>query len=407
MSLIGRYIFRQIAFAFLLSLTVLIALMWLGQALGQVSLVMSQGQTLWLFLKVTLLAMPSLIVFIAPLALLIATIQTLNRLNNDSELVVVTAAGAPRRQIVAPVMFAAAIVMLVVGILSTLVQPHTARELRLVMTQVNADVIASFAQEGRFTQLRGITLHIRERRPDGTLVGLLLHDGRDPNAVTTFLAERGRILREDNGRALLLMENGSAHRDGGTAQTTNMIAFTRYAYDLSDFTQAGETLVLHPRERTTMELLFADTQEAYYQQRQGRFRAELHARFSEMLYPLAFAAIALATVGFARTSRQTRSRFVFIAIVWAIGLRLLGFASFNMTRSDIWAVFLVYALPLGALALALAIALGRTGGLTRVAQRELRRVPWARIASASGIDRVRAVLAPRMSAFLQRAGFRG
>ena len=136
MSLIGRYIFRQILFAFLLTLVTLVVLLWLSQALKQVSLVMAQGQTLLLFLKVTALALPALIVVIAPVALVIAIIHVLNRLNNDSELVVVTAAGAPRMQVVSPVMSSALIVMLLTAFISLYLQPLATRQFRSIMTQV-------------------------------------------------------------------------------------------------------------------------------------------------------------------------------------------------------------------------------------------------------------------------------
>ena len=126
-----------------------------------------------------------------------------------------------------------------------------------------------------------------------------------------------------------------------------------------------------------------------------------------MLIPLAFAAIAVATVGFARTSRQNRTQLIIVAVVWAIGLRLLGFAMFNLTRAEIWPVFMLYAMPLGALALALAIAMGRTETLERAALAAYRTVPWARLAAATGLDRAYAALVPRLSTFLQRAGFRG
>ena len=51
-----------------------------------------------MFLTVTGLSLPTLVTVIAPVALFIATIYTLNRLNGDSELIVMSAAGmAPQR----------------------------------------------------------------------------------------------------------------------------------------------------------------------------------------------------------------------------------------------------------------------------------------------------------------------
>lgn len=406
MSLIGRYIFRQIMFAFALTLGSLVVLLWLSQALSQVRLVMAQGQTLLLFLRVTTMAVPSLIVVIGPVALVIAVIQVLNRLNSDSELVVVTAAGAPRMQVVSPVMYSAAIVMAMTAAISLFIQPITARQFRVIMTEVNADVIASMAQEGRFTRIDNLTLHIQAREADGTLRGLMLHDMSDPQKVSTYLAERGKIVRE-NDTAFLVMENGNLQRAGETPESITMVAFDRYVYDLSRFTEARGLPVYHSRERSTRDLLFPDTSEPYYKENVGRFRAELHGRFSAMLYPLAFAAIALATIGFARTSREKRGKLIVVAVVWIIGVRIAGFAVLNMARSSIWPVFLMYAVPLSALALALAISFGHTRRLEIMVARAWQRIPFTQIAEKTGYASARRFVKPRMMGLLRMTGLAG
>ena len=49
-----------------------------------------------MLIKMTTLALPNLMAIIAPFSLLIASIHTLNRLNGDQELIVLTASGAHR-----------------------------------------------------------------------------------------------------------------------------------------------------------------------------------------------------------------------------------------------------------------------------------------------------------------------
>ena len=52
-----------------------------------------------MLVKMTTLALPNLMAMIAPFSLLIAAIHTLNRLNSDSELIVLTASGAGYAQL--------------------------------------------------------------------------------------------------------------------------------------------------------------------------------------------------------------------------------------------------------------------------------------------------------------------
>ena len=95
MSLFSRYVFRQVANAFVIILVTLTTIVWLATALKQLDLIVSQGQGFVLFLKMTFLTLPSLMALIAPNAMLMASLYTLDRMNGDSELIVMTAAGAP------------------------------------------------------------------------------------------------------------------------------------------------------------------------------------------------------------------------------------------------------------------------------------------------------------------------
>jgi lipopolysaccharide export system permease protein len=93
--LLERYILRIAFGAFLACLIGLTATIWITQALRELDLLTSKGQTILVFLTVTGLSLPTLITVISPVALFIATIYTLNKLNGDSELIVMSAAGMP------------------------------------------------------------------------------------------------------------------------------------------------------------------------------------------------------------------------------------------------------------------------------------------------------------------------
>ena len=93
MSILSRYILRQVAGALLLIILSLTGVVWIAVALRQIELVTSQGQNIARFLGITLLAIPTMMALIAPIALLIAAIHVLNKLSGDSELIIMTAGG--------------------------------------------------------------------------------------------------------------------------------------------------------------------------------------------------------------------------------------------------------------------------------------------------------------------------
>ena len=197
----------------------------------------------------------------------------------------------------------------------------------------------------------GITFHYRERAGDA-LLGIFMEDPRDKDKIIVYLAERGQTV-ESNGQAYLVLEKGSVQRQQPNSRDTSIVAFERYAVDLSAFNQEGGDVVYKPRERSTTQLMFPDKNELYYQIQEGRFRAELHDRMSSWLYPLAMMMIAFAALGDARTTRQGRGIAIAMAVIAVGVLRILGFAASSAVVRTPWALIGIYGAPFGAIAIAL------------------------------------------------------
>lgn len=347
MALIERYILRITAGAFLACLLGLTAVIWITQLLKELDLLTGKGQTLFVFLMVTLLSLPALITVIAPVALFIATIYALNKLNSDSELIVMSAAGMAPARLMRPFLALTLIVAIVVGYLTIHMMPNSFRDLRDLVTKIRADFVANIVKEGQFTNLdAGITFHYRERA-GSALLGIFLQDRREKDRTIVYIAERGQTV-EIEGQSYLVLEKGSIQRQQPNSRDSSIVSFERYAIDLSAFGQDGDQVVYKPRERTTGDLLFPDRQELYYQIQAGRFRAELHDRLSSPLYPIALMLIAFAALGEARTTRQGRGFAMGMAVVAVVGLRIAGFAASGAAVRTPWALLAVYGVPIGA-----------------------------------------------------------
>src|SRR5947199_8460740 len=103
------YVIRQIIGPFFLFTVVLTLVIWMTQSLRLLDIVINRGQSAALFAWLTMLMLPSLLVVIAPIAFFGAALFALNRLNTDSELVVMWSAGVSRLQVALPVISAAAV----------------------------------------------------------------------------------------------------------------------------------------------------------------------------------------------------------------------------------------------------------------------------------------------------------
>src|SRR5271169_4254999 len=93
MGSIGRYIFRTTMGAFVIILVSLTVVLWFTQAMRDFDLITSQRQTLLVFVEITGLIIPLLVMMIAPIALVMAAAHVLNKLGSDSEIIVMNAAG--------------------------------------------------------------------------------------------------------------------------------------------------------------------------------------------------------------------------------------------------------------------------------------------------------------------------
>ncbi len=342
MSAFDRYIFRTTFGAFLLVLISLTAVIWLTHALREIDLMTNQRQTILTFLGITGLLIPMLILVIAPLALVVAVGHTLNRLNTDSEIVVMNASGMSPWRVFRPFMTTTLVVSALVLWVSAYVAPAGLRELRDWATKVKADFVVNVVQPGRFINIeRGLTLHIRERRPDGQLLGIFIDDRRDPNERATSLAEYGEIVETGRGTFLVLV-NGSVQRVESGRTDPTIVKFERYAFDLSRFAGGVQLGALGVRERNLWDVAFPDANDPTYKQVPTHFRAELHDRLAAPIYPIAFTVLCFAILGAPRTSRQSREISIVMTITIIGALRLIGFACNVVAAQSVAAVYVLW-----------------------------------------------------------------
>ncbi len=331
MGSIDRYIFKTTLASFALVLVSLTGVIWITQALRGIDLMTSQGQTIITFLGITSLVIPALILVIAPIALMIAISHTLNKLATDSEIIVMNAAGFSPFRLFRPFFIATCVVAALVTFIAAFLAPDGLRRIKQWDAEITADVLTNILQPGRFAQLdQNLTLRIRERKPGGVLAGIFVDDRRDPKERVTIIADHGTVIKNENG-SYLVLEDGNLERFETGKRDPALVAFTRYAFDMSKFSNRGRDVALGIRERYLWELVSPPEDDPVFKQLSGQFRAELHDRFLAPIYPFAFAVLTFAFLGTPRTTRQSRNFSIGGSVLAVFGLRMAGFACSVMT----------------------------------------------------------------------------
>ncbi len=370
-KLIERYIFRRAFIATIVATLSLTAVVWVVKAFQGIDLITTKGQSIFLYLYMTTLGVPTIISVILPVGLLIGVTNCIGGMNNDSELVVINASGASQSIIIRPFMALCMMVAVAVMAIALYFGPATLATLRIFVAQVRSDLVSVILKEGKFNKIgRKITFHISARAPGGVLKDVFVLDERDKNETFTYLAKEGVIIKQKGG-AFLLLKNGEIQRASRKNPNISIIKFNSYAFDLSSFSgksAKGTSL----EETSTRALFYPDKNSYYYKKRPNALRAEAHNRLTAGLYPFAFILIVLSISGRARSTRQGYALSITAAFLICVALRGASIGIINSARSNADIMFLIYALPLAGIILpSVYLYLGKQITLPRFIQHQL------------------------------------
>ncbi len=364
MKLIELYILRRVAIMFFAVLGAAVGITWTVQVLQRVDFLTTSGQSIQTIIQFSSLLIPSAIPLVMPFALIIAITQTLSTMNQDSELVVINASGAPRSAVMRPILMLAAIISVVSFLVANYVDPYARMNMRAMIANASADLLNVVVQEGSFRKLAdNLYIQIAERRGDGSIGGLFIADSRDPTLDLIYYAADGNIASTPAGD-MLLMKDGEVQRRDVSDGTVSIIKFNSYAFDLNQFTSAGDDFVIYAKDRPLTYLLNPDPNDPILQTRPLRYKAELHRRLTEWLYPVVFALIALAFAGDSRSHREARVSASFSAISTALLVYWAGYFSADRADKDETYIVMMYLVPIGVmLVTGFALLTGRRVGL--------------------------------------------
>lgn len=362
MGHMNRYVFRQLLIGTALVTAGLLCILWLTQSLRFVELIITRGLSVGTFLELTGLLLPNFLVIVLPVALFAVVLFTYNKLNLDRELVVLRAAGVGPFGLAAPAVALA--VLLAVGgfLMANFWVPETVRAFREMQWSVRNDLSRLLIQEGAFTTVMpGVTVYVRDREVGGELVGLMVHDTRDPDETATLMAERGALVQGAGGPRVVMV-NGSRHSvEKGTGRLS-LLYFDSYTMSLGDDKEAAGIRFRDARERSMDDLLriTADMDPNLKPVDIRRFRVEAHQRLINPLSHVTFTLIALAAVLTGPFDRRGGAKRVLWAIGGLIATEAAMVGAANLATGSLTFLPLLHAAVVVPLLVA-AVILGRAG----------------------------------------------
>ena len=314
MRAINKYILKQLAVVTVFVAVGLTSAIWLTQSLRLIDYIVNRGLPASSFLSLVVLLLPSFLGLVLPVAVFTAVLFVYHKLVLDSELVVMRSAGLSQLQLARPAILGGLIVCLMCYSISLYLLPLSFREFKDLQHRIRNDYSIVLLQEGVFnTVADGITVYVRERNADGELQGILVHDNRAPNVLTTMMAERGALVTSEEGPRVVMV-NGNRQELDRKTRRLSLLYFDSYTVEISNLNNTLIGRWREPKERFLHELMYP-TNEHSDQRFKNALIAEGHHRLAGPLYVIAFVLLAMACLLSGEFNRRGQNRRLIIAIL--------------------------------------------------------------------------------------------
>lgn len=238
---IDRYVFRETAVPFLLSLTILTLTALLSKVVKLIELVLTHGAgarfVFWFILSV----LPSFLVYTIPVSFLIGVLIAFTRLSSDSEITAMKASGISLFKLLRPVLALAAIACASTLAFTLYIFPWGNLNLKSLMYEAAKSRLVSGIEEKTFyDRFKGATLYVDHINPrTGEMEGVFISQtgqtggGEEAasGASSVFFANRGEFYPSTEDFSVYLkLRDGSIHRRADDAY--HIVDFSSYTLEL-------------------------------------------------------------------------------------------------------------------------------------------------------------------------------
>jgi lipopolysaccharide export system permease protein len=251
--IINRYIFREIAVPFGMTLFILTFVLLMGKIVQLVSLMVNRGVGLLDVTRLILYLMPSFLVYTIPVSLLVAILIGLGRLSGDNEITVLKSAGQSLYQLALPVaVFSAAAFLLTAAVTFHLVPSGNSAAKKLVYQVAQQRASLGLKEKVFVDDFRGILIYAdRIHNKNEYLEGVIISDNRITGEPSTIFARRAYLLADPVRMVIILrLYQGSTH--SVSLDLTNYRKLDFEFYDVTLDVEAALTAAAAEKSSTEM-----------------------------------------------------------------------------------------------------------------------------------------------------------
>jgi lipopolysaccharide export LptBFGC system permease protein LptF len=348
--LISKYLLWAIIPYFIFSWLLLSVILFVQQASRFSDIFFSVNVPSDLTWQLSIALIPNVIAFTCPMAILVGTIIGLAKMQSDSELIAIRAAGIGHLQIAAPIMVLGALLSAFAFLVNIEGVPLAARLVRNVAMQTAIKKLESPIEPGIFnSEVAGYTIYVKEGDPEtGRWKNIFIYNEDKGNGGVRLITSRsGRIDVADQASELVL-ENASVATlplvPGGGKYVVENIGEIRLAIR----TRRAELIDKLSADQLSLDELGLRQLSEFADASDGKQRLEARIlwqrRILLSLTPFIFCLLGTSIV--LRFNRGGRGFAIAVALIVLLGFYLLTFLGEQLVRVGTIAVVIGGLIPI-------------------------------------------------------------
>lgn len=347
--LISGYLIRAVLPYFFLSWILLSVILFVQQASRYSEIFFNVNIPNALIWQLTFALIPNVIAFTCPMAVLVGVIIGLSRMQGDSELVSIKAAGVGYLQILLPIIFLAVLLSVFAFFVNLKGVPIASKIVRTVALQTALYKLESPIEPGVFNkEIQGYTIYVKDGEIEkGVWKNIFIHNENQENNETRLITSTDGRIDSDGEISELVLNNAVVStfstEEGKKKILSENVGQIRFKVK----TKRNEMVQSMANAQTTPEELGLSELAAYAKKSEGieKIEAEIlwYRRIILSITPLIFALLGTALV--LRYSRGGKGFGIFLAIGSLAIYYLLTLLGEQLSRTNNLSVLLGGLLP--------------------------------------------------------------
>ncbi|MBI4227661.1 MAG: LptF/LptG family permease [Candidatus Omnitrophica bacterium] len=327
MSLLRRYILRELLGPCLMAFAIFTFVLVTGNLVKLADLLVNKGVPLWDVLRLFSLLIPSLLSHTVPMAILTGTLLAFGRLSSDQEITAMQASGVSLWSLAVPVAAAGVVASLLLVFVNDHLVPTSRFATRKVLEQIGIRNPAAYLEPGVFVkEFRPYVLFVYQM--DGNhLAKIRIYEPMEGRPTRTILAERGEFLPMPDTKQVQfrLYQGTSDEPDPRDPARFYKLEFASYTMTLSlDTGRDPSNLRKKPKDMTYRELRGEIRELAAQGIDPSPLATEAHRRMATAGSGLAFVLIGMPLAIRTRRAERSIGYALSLALILVYYLLLLG-----------------------------------------------------------------------------------